>query len=304
MDVLNDNTKLIYGLAESANPDNVFQTISSFLFGSTNTYRWLKTKSIASFDEASVENRFTSANVSLSVTNAVYTIKYSSSLSANSDGVISLVNPSSKTYTITSRNYKTIGTTINADLKNKYITVTYDDSTTDVYKFSKFDAYNDDGYNIDWYGYKVTGSVTNLSEIVTSDSSDTYTDGSTDSDGYLYTSIAPILAKVALMETGTYIGTGTYGSSNKNSLTFSFVPQLVIIFEKDLASIGSSSSGNYGTIMLNGNAKARTGEYTTAHYINITWNDKTVSWYCSNTNGGVSGQLNISKQEYLYLALG
>lgn len=43
------------------------------------------------------------------------------------------------------------------------------------------------------------------------------------------TAISDLVANGPKIQTGSYVGTGTYGSSNPCSLTFDFVPQLVIL---------------------------------------------------------------------------
>ena len=88
---------------------------------------------------------------------------------------------------------------------------------------------------------------------------------------------------------GSYVGTGTYGISNKNSLTFSFVPKFVII-----------NGGSYYVIFING---SQTGyiinTISTAVAVSyLTWDNtnKTVSWYGENA----TEQMNSSNLTYTY----
>lgn len=104
--------------------------------------------------------------------------------------------------------------------------------------------------------------------------------------------------------TGSYIGTGVYGSSSKNTLTFDFVPTFVYI---------CSSGGNQ--IM----AVPHFADSVTAYSVNagstdcgdnnITWNGATMTWYCSSgKSGDISGtvyasaynQMNKSGETYYY----
>ena len=104
--------------------------------------------------------------------------------------------------------------------------------------------------------------------------------------------------------TGSYFGTGTYGTSNPNTLTFDFVPKLVII------------KGVQPTVFINPSTDGCTwidsckgGEY------HATWNGNTLSWWGGDSDywygGGSStsdteadGQLNEARVVYRYLAIG
>ena len=98
---------------------------------------------------------------------------------------------------------------------------------------------------------------------------------------------------------GTYTGTGTYGESNPNSLTFDFEPKLVIIqcqessLKKYLLAInGVLSSGPFD-------------ESGSSSYKDIfNWNGNTFSWYHTGTNSPAFMQYNESGQTYCYFAIG
>ena len=111
------------------------------------------------------------------------------------------------------------------------------------------------------------------------------------------------------METGSYVGTGTYGSSNPNTLTFSFAPKLVVIsgtatnqFTDSLALIsGNTKTGAMGYNNLS------SGSGVFAGGIRVSWNKNSVSWYVddiSNSNFSEHIQKNLEGQEYYYVALG
>ena len=95
----------------------------------------------------------------------------------------------------------------------------------------------------------------------------------------------------AQIATGSYTGTGTYGKSNPNSLTFDFVPKFVAFSSTRYTAFGYLL--NPGTrAYLSGNASG--GDQT------VTWNNKTVSWY----SGDAHEQLNYTNTEYYYIAIG
>lgn len=97
------------------------------------------------------------------------------------------------------------------------------------------------------------------------------------------------LTKIA---SGTYVGTGEKGSSHPNSLTFGFVPRVVII-----------SGGSSQCIMVNDAPSAVVVfSYDSSQYsINVTWQDNTLAWYSA---GDVERQLNTEGKTYYYVALG
>ena len=114
--------------------------------------------------------------------------------------------------------------------------------------------------------------------------------------------------------TGSYTGTGTYGSSNPNTLTFPFEPKLVIVTGRtnttsDYQSMGIFVQGAQWTF----GAGAGTALNTTVSRGNnganqITWNGNTISWYtlCTATTANYrpAAQLNSSGRTYYYIAIG
>ena len=113
----------------------------------------------------------------------------------------------------------------------------------------------------------------------------------------------------AKIQTGSYVGTGTYGASNPCSLTFDFVPEIVII-TKNNAPYGYVQSEPSAVSLLNGQTSFVASANGSSSLTNtVSWGT-TVSWYIS---GYVSGdsmsvapnlQLNTSNQTYYYIAIG
>lgn len=111
------------------------------------------------------------------------------------------------------------------------------------------------------------------------------------------------------LETGSYVGTGTVGSSNPNTLTFSFAPKLVVIsgtatnqFTDSLALIsGNTKTGAMGYNNLS------SGSGVFAGGIRVSWNKNSVSWYVDDITSSSfmeDIQKNIEGQEYYYVAIG
>ena len=137
-----------------------------------------------------------------------------------------------------------------------------------------------------------------------------------DVDGVQTYTPTPSLVKIVI---GTYTGTGTYGSSNNNTLTFDFVPKVVIISAQTIQSPQSGYSmiipqGAAGAVSLTGSAidsgvTAGSGVALGGQNV-VSWsnNGKTVNWYYdggSYSSYNFSGcQMNYSSIEYSYLAIG
>lgn len=121
-------------------------------------------------------------------------------------------------------------------------------------------------------------------------------------DGYEYQYIgipfenaatAPaVFPKIA---TGSYVGTGKYGSSNPNSLTFEFEPKVVII----------STDGDYTTAIgfpyIWGSAKMYTQRGSFQNSCTVSVSGNTMSYYNDNDE---YTQMNTAKQKYPYIAIG
>lgn len=102
-----------------------------------------------------------------------------------------------------------------------------------------------------------------------------------------------------LIESGSYVGTGVNGPGNENSLTFSFVPYMVVIVR--------NSAGTFypGTVFIKGqtlsdgigNNESSNGSYA----LSVSWYGKSVSWY--HTSSAIR-QLNAEGESFYYFAIG
>ena len=102
------------------------------------------------------------------------------------------------------------------------------------------------------------------------------------------------------LQTGSYTGTGTYGQSHPCSLTFNFVPKLVlIILDGHINSqyLNIPSIAFYGqTTGLSMDNEPGTGWRTCT----MTWNNKRLSWYAEDQDI----QRNREKKKYYWAAFG
>ena len=111
----------------------------------------------------------------------------------------------------------------------------------------------------------------------------------------------------AKIETGSYVGTGTYGKANPNTLTFGFVPKFVWIYgfkrndawydagDVTKVPVGIIPEGDFGRHFP---PCSSTESSNTAYSKRV---GTTLSWY--NT-GSAGNQLNYSDSTYYYIAIG
>ena len=102
---------------------------------------------------------------------------------------------------------------------------------------------------------------------------------------------------------GSYVGTGTYGSSNPNVLTFDFTPKLLIMNGYVATGIYNDNFSRYYKLYA-----VRGSEY--CHYwyssngadtMYLIWGENSVSWY---NKGSFKAQLNDKGHTYHYVVIG
>ena len=100
---------------------------------------------------------------------------------------------------------------------------------------------------------------------------------------------------------GSYVGTGTYGKDNKNSLTFDKPPKMLIVATSANASYGDTRSYNLLLYIsgFDGLAPSRLTNKTDGFYmVTISGSGNTVSWYSDESS---LYQLNVSGVTYNYI---
>lgn len=102
---------------------------------------------------------------------------------------------------------------------------------------------------------------------------------------------------------GSYVGTGTYGSDNKNSLTFDGIPKLLIVSSTVSSAYGGSrtypqlvfvygQSGGIASLITNGSDIFASAT--------VSRSGNTVSWYSEDAS---AQQLNVSGTTYNYITI-
>lgn len=107
------------------------------------------------------------------------------------------------------------------------------------------------------------------------------------------------LGDKARVQVLSYVGTGTYGSSNPNSLTFDFVPKAVFV-------VGTQYSDGDGIAIMPmiygyGFSNRKLND-SNANYCIVTWNKKNVTWYAYSSNAVF--QSNSQGGKYFAVAIG
>ncbi len=101
----------------------------------------------------------------------------------------------------------------------------------------------------------------------------------------------------AVIETGSYTGTGTYGISNPTSFTFAnVVPEFVYIMLKDAPTYNTALmhiSGGGGTVNASNPAQ---------QFLRVSIVGKKISWYTSNADA--QNQLNSNNGVYHIIGIG
>lgn len=110
------------------------------------------------------------------------------------------------------------------------------------------------------------------------------------------------LVGITKIATGSYTGTGNYGSSNKITLTFNFKPKLIVI----KGAVGSNTGTGIGTFgqridIFYGSSNTSSNGNGGTCYATATWGGNSITFY-STVDASV--QLNKSGSTYNYVVFG
>ena len=242
-------------------------------------------------------------------------ISYSDSVSISNTGALELVNPSESNFSY----HTDFDVSV---LNGKYFRLTLisgsgttsDINTGNVYKGKSNIVKTTSGSQS--YSCLITCSVCASGkgepEFIQSSDRNAYPDSGTE-DGYEYEYLgtpfdnAREAPKVA---TGSYVGTGTYGSGNPNSLTFKFTPKLLFV----AGVFGRPNTTGNGTMTII--TATETEAYSNVQYredsatsVTYRFEGNTVTWWStqgsfSSTSQNGAQQGNKAGVTYYYLALG
>lgn len=286
--LLKDATAALFGLGADSVPDDVLAYVGKYAqhwwakySGDPGSYELYELTNYLSWDSSEE-------------------LEYASSIKVSARGQISLVSPK-----------KVSGSSIkgNPAYNNKFFKGTFHsgsinepagfvyfifvESTSDISFNSSYNRY----YFFGGEGFKAikasSGGPLEFVDYVQSHDRHAYPD-SGEQNGYEYQYLgipfdnAVTAPKIA---TGSYVGTGTYGADNPNSLTFDGIPKMVCVF--DSTGSGFTENGG-GFIWIQGNVGS-----TSYNDNKFTQIGNTLSWYTDTAQN----QLNNSGKTYVYLAL-
>lgn len=283
------NILSLLGLSENSNVDDAFNVLSRFHRGLGNEYLWYRYKT-------TYEDRFTwksYPNLGVGATTVVKTYYCSSKVIINDNKAV-MQNPTTITISSLSDCYNLIG---------KYCSEVSPPLTFygHLVYISSNASFTKDGVNFrctsggsvctSWFKEEV-----NVGEYVNSQYSNTYPP--TTSDGYNYMALGQ-LGSIIQIATGSYTGTGTYSLSNKNSLTFDFVPKLVFVSASDSARLEGFWAIKGSLYASPAIAQSNIGGYFVE---NLTWDGKSLYWYTSGNSARY--QFNESGVTYYWIVFG
>ena len=284
--LLKDATAALFGLGPDSVPDDVLANLGAFRYGVGNEYVWAKSKieDVASYTETDYANRNTRNLPAKLFYGDDFEVKYNSEASSYRFYI-----KNSQSFSFTTSNF---GANKSKLLGKYVVTLGIDNSNTMYYFPSDAILSLNDVYvranKCTEYANPMIQEKTVVYGYVNSPEPDAYPPSAPDE--YTYTPLGQLGSKVQIA-TGSYVGTGKYGSSNPNSLTLPFQPSVVCIG----AGVGSEGAG--GLIWFYGQTFGKT--YQTDYPMILDWQGNTLYWY----NDNVNYQLNRSGKTYPYMIL-
>ena len=307
--LLKDATAALFGLGADSVPDDALAYLGKYA-----QHWWRRRSKNLVYAEVltPISNTEYANSLGLSVYSSAVvpgTIQYASSIQFNSEGKATLNNPSNKTVSVSYG--QNLGSELD-DFKGKYILGCikgHNTVTQDIFKVAEnAEAYSwsGGGYTIflfkQDYAYLVSSKqkyVYGEWEYVQSSDRHTYPD-SGEQNGYEYQYLGIPFDNAASphvkIATGSYVGTGTEGADNPNSLTFEFEPKMVFVIGGNHKALGAFSS----PVLSKGMSIVSFGSGS-IDGLTVSWSGSTVTWYYL---GSAASQLNEINSGYEYLAIG
>lgn len=269
--LLKDSTAAMFGLDASALPDHVLQILAPNSL--VNMHVWSKYSTATEY--YMIQSYAPLVNKQyFNATSHDYTKYYTEASIVDGQIVLSGSHPADYT-----------------EMVGCYYLYTSDD--TSEYRKVKGVSIDDSGTSSDLFTYYVVTvgerAAGDLVGYVASVDQGAYPPS--ESDGYDYRYMG-LLGYAGLVEAGSYTGTGTYGSDNKNRLNLGFEPKVVFI---------NGPSGYGGFAWIYGKNSGLSYVSMTQKTVSIAWDNTGLSWYSSDSS---EYQLNKSGTTYNYVAIG
>lgn len=295
--LLKDATAALFGLGPSALPDDVLALLGKYnqeWMGSF-TLHWWKRRTVSSNITNGTERDVLlgGASSSSSSIKVFYSTSYEVDYAAR---VLRLVTPSSVAGTYGAG---TGHTDFKSTLPGKYVV---DRETGEVCfitgtNVNQTKDYDYAEYCVTMKGYAIDpGFVVGEWEYVQGNDATEYPAGISGGYEYVYLGIPLDNALGGVrVETGEYIGTGSYSESAPNILTFDFEPKMLAVYPAGFTD-GFTGSSTGAWIAFCGMRYFK--GFGSTNY--ITFSQNTVSWYST----AASSQANTSGSTYYYTAIG
>ena len=317
--LLKDATAALFRMTNLAVPDDVLAYLGKY-----NQYWWKRRQYYEVATWIETQTKYVDGSIYnyiiLNRNTASNTVQYSDEISIDqSSGAVSLLNPQSISFS----NTDSFSNQQNAPLLvGKYISHVYNNvgALLDGIYFipagsqAQVAVSDDNTYQTSFVDVAMTVSSEQIQagnygpwEYLRSNDRNAYPD-SGESGGYEYQFLGiPFdnAVEAPKIATGSYVGTGTYGAGNPNTLTFDFAPKLVL--SNMPLSPQANGGWGYGNIIwcpgITGYL-VRNGGYNGNIAISVDGN--TISWYGYNArnNDGPDIQGNNSGGTYYYIAIG
>ena len=277
--LLKDATAALFGLGSDAVPDDVLALLSRFNSNVGEDYLWEKVKT----SYIHVESTVSTSNVISGIQNGGSITDYDS-VESGQNGIV-----------LTGEHKITVSTSSISTLVGKY----YKNSSGVIYKISGGSFQSGKYYG---NGYKVSEQK-NEEHIAYLNSSNEEAYPPSESDGYDYIYRGKI-GQVAMVATGTYFGTGTYGSGNKSVIALPFNPKIVFIFKiPEYQNFTGSSASYFGysnQVFYNGATSFGAHTGSSSAVVSYSMENNALTRYSTAANV----QMNESGQAYGYIAIG
>ena len=309
---LKDATAALFGLGTDAVPDDVLSEIGQY-----KQYWWRR----RTFRHYTFAEAPTAENVEIGPSSSKSESKctLSSNVVDNEvEGAITLAPPTTTVYIeYSTYDAGVAASRINAALPtNEYFI--YKRNPGRVFKHAKAFTESDllssptNGYWIAVAGSLIERTATLVPagdwEYIHSSSRSAYPDSGT-SGGYEYEYLGiPFDNAVTApkIETGSYVGTGKYGESNKNTLTFGFAPKMLLIFKESTYEethhyMDIEDQFLYPAV---GGTVHNFNYPSSYHSVSVAWDGNSVEWWSVGTGASASYQYNSYSTVYNYVAIG
>lgn len=288
--LLKDTTAALFGLGTDAVPDDVLSQIFAFENNLGNMWVWAKAEPDYSEPGSSIDYGETWRPICTLSNTSLY-IYYSDNYTIV-NGKAVLTNPSS----VAGKDFTSNVNYFKPHIIGKYIQL-IDSSTYPVegYKEVYKQAPNGDfmyknstsfgNYLTKLYNFQTMhGNI--IGYVLTS------TNEAPTESGYVFRSMGR-LGEKGRIATGSYTGTGTYGGSNPNSLTFDFIPRFVVVIL-----LGTDSAPNSIKIAWCTGIADHGQDSGAARFIQT---GNSLSWYSTYS---AELQANVSSTTYCWFAIG